>query len=136
MVYAKDMNQVAMQEITRRAEEQRKAHEEKMNALIAKTRQFCHSTLSRMIEDKAYDGQKCLLLYITAPDKDGVCRIVETVGPYKLEYKETIVLDKMKEILKDHAYNFESWTNNYCTYRGKYRYQDKWVDGFRIAIEW
>ena len=136
MVYAKDMNRVAMQEIARKVEEERKAHEEKMNKMIEKTIEFCHSTLSEMIEERAYQGQRAVSLYITVPDEDGICRIVKTVGPYTIEYKETIVLDKMKEILTNHAYKCDSWTNNYCTYRGKYRYQDKWIDGLRLAIKW
>lgn len=136
MVYAKDMNLVATQEIARKAEEERKAHEEKMNELIEQTREFCHSTLSRMIEEEARNGQKTLSLYITVPDEDGVCQVIETVAPYTIEYKETIVLGKMKEILKDHAYKYGSWTRNHCTYRGKYRYQDIWIEGLRIGIEW
>lgn len=136
MVYAKDMHQVATQEIARQAEEARKAHEEKMNKLVEQTREFCHSTLSRMIENEAHKGHKILVLDITVPDKDGVCRVIEKLGPYTIEYKDTIVLSKMIEILKDHAYNYESWTRSHCTYRGKYRYQDKWIDGLMIGIKW
>lgn len=134
MVYAKDMHQVAMQKITQREAEEQKAHDEKIRKLSERTRQFCHSTLSRMIEDKAYDGQKYIVLYITAPDSDGICSIVEENSSCKrIEYKETIVFNKMEEILKEHAYNLET---KYCVYHSKYEYQDKWEDGVQITIKW
>lgn len=136
MVYAKDMHQVATQEIARQAEETRKAHEEKMNKLIEQTREFCHSTLSRMIEEKARNGQKTLSIDITDPDKDGVCQVIEIVKPFTLAHKATIMVDKMKEILKDHAYDYATCAYRYCTYRGKYRYQDIWIEGWKITITW
>ena len=136
MVYAKDMNQVATQEITRRAEEKQKAHDEKIRKLTEQTREFCHSTLSRMIEEKAHDGYKLVVIYITVPDEDGICSIVEQTGPYTIEYKETIIVDKMKEILEEHDYDFQAWKYNYCVHKGKYGYQDRWVDGMRFVIEW
>lgn len=132
MVYARDMHQVATQEIARQAEDARKAHEEKMNKLVEQTREFCHSTLSRMIEEKARNGQKTLSIDITDPDKDGVCQVIEVGKPLTLVHRETIVIDKMKEILRDHAYDYASCAYKYCTYRGKYI----WIEGWKITIQW
>ncbi len=136
MVYAKEMHKVATQVKNEKEERSRKAFEEKMKQRNEKTLEFCHSTLSRMIEDKANNGLFSLILHITKPDGEGMCTIVEHKGCYNYEYKQSLVFDTVKKVLADNGYAYITTTNNFCTYRGKYRYQDIWNDGLSLTISW
>ena len=126
MVYAKDMRQV----VDQIKEKERQEH-------IEKTRQYCHSTLSKMIEEKAYKGIDYVDLHISAPNKEGICSVLEDSERGTIcIYKESLVLETVKEILSDHAYTYHMTTDNFCTYRGKTRSYDIWKDGFNIHISW
>lgn len=136
MVYAKEMAQVATQAKKEKEEAARKAFDEKMKQRNEKTREFCHSILSRMIEEQAHNGLHSLNLHITKPDGEGMCTVIEDKGPYNYERKQLLVFDTVTKILTDHAYTYTTTTNNFCTYRGKYRYQDIWYDGLNLKITW
>ena len=136
MVYAKEMTQIATQAKKEKEEATRKAFEEKMRQRNEKTLDFCHSILSKMIEEQAHKGSSSLSLHITKPDGEGMCSIVEHKGAFKYEYKQLLVFDTLIKTLTDHAYTYTTTTNNFCTYYGKYRYQDIWNDGLSLVIKW
>lgn len=120
MVFAKDMRQVVDQ-----------IQGEKRQKQIEKTRQFCHSTLSKMIEEKAYKGIDYIDLHITTIDKEGICRVLEKDGETGIwVYKESLIWETVKEILSDHAYNYHMFNSSFDT-------QDNWREsGLTVHISW
>ncbi len=126
MVFANDMRQVADQIQGKKRQKQ-----------IDKTRQFCHSTLSKMIEEKAYEGIDYIDLHITTIDKEGICRVLEDDEERDIcIYKESLVWETVMEILSDHAYKYHMSIHNFCSYRGKSRSQEIWNDGWNVRISW
>jgi len=119
MVFANDMRQVVDQ-----------IQGEKRQKQIDKTRQFCHSTLSKMIEEKAYEGIDYIDLHITTIDKEGICRVLEKDKDIDIWlYKVSLLWETVKEILSDHAYKYHMSTRNFYT-------QDSWQSGFTVRIYW
>jgi hypothetical protein len=136
MVYAKNMNEKAEQVRIAREEEKRKAQEALNLKIETQTRQFCHSTLSRQIEEIAEDGRNSLSLDFTEVDANGHC--------YQLTYDDEytkvpgiLSFSTIKYILAEHEYKVTIGTVcDYRTYKGKYSYQNRYCKGRRVTISW
>ena len=135
MVYAKDMHERAEQVRQEQAEKVRKETEERIAQAVEKTKQYCHSVLSRMIEEATEKGGNSLSIDITKENKDGISNLFKYDDGYGITDK-ILVLEKMKNILSDHNYTVAVSTRRFRTYYGKYRYQDIWHDGYRVTITW
>ena len=135
MVYAKDMHERVEQVRQEQAEKVRKETEERVAQAVEKTKQYCHSVLSRMIEEVTEKGGNSLSIDITKENKDGISNLIEYDNGYGITNK-IIMLEKMKNILSDHSYTVAVGERKFRTYCGKYRYQDIWHDGYRVTITW
>ena len=135
MVYAKDMHERAEQVRREQAEKARKEIEERINQATEKTRQYCHSVLSRMIEEATEKGNNSLSINITEENKEGISKLFEYDNGYHITDK-IIILEKMKNILSDHSYTITVTKRQFRTYYGKYRYQDIWHAGYTVTITW
>ena len=136
MVYAKDMNEKAEQVRIAREEEKRKAQEALNLKAEAQARQFCHSTLSKQIEEVAEDGRNSLSLDFTEEDANGHCYQLTYDGEYT-KVPGILSFSTIKNILADHEYKVTIGTVcEYRTYKGKYSYQNRYCKGRRVTISW
>lgn len=133
MVYAKDMHERVGQVRKEQAGKEREEAEKRINQAIEKTKEYCNSVLSRMIEEATERGKNSLSIDITREDKDGISNLFE----HDIEYNITdtiIMLEKMKNILRDHNYKITVTKQRFCMRYGVYH--DLWRNGYTVTITW
>ncbi len=134
MVFAKDMHKRVEQVRREQEEKERKKEEKRINQANEKTKEYCNSVLSRMIEEAVEKGKNSLSIDTTREDKDGISNLFE----YDIEYHITdtiIILEKMKNILQDHGYKITVTKQRFCTHYSIYS-DDIWCKGYTVTITW